>query len=77
MNVWFSNVEMEKHIVTEENLSDISYIYVDKYNLVNGYGSVYYVLHSEDIEEISKYYLGFTKFDLYYPQIEYGKLNTI
>jgi hypothetical protein len=56
MNVWFPNIEMEKHIVTEEVLSDISYIYVDKYKTVNGYGAVDHVLHSEDIEVISKYY---------------------
>lgn len=77
MNVWFSNIEMEKHIVTEEILSDISYIYVDKYSYVNGYGSVDHVLHSEDIEVISKYHWGFTKFDSCYPQIEDVKLNTI
>ena len=77
MNVWFSNIEMEKHIVTEEILSDISYIYVDKYSYVNGYGSVDHVLHSEDIEVISKYHWGFTKFDSCYPQIEDVKLNPI
>ena len=77
MNVWFPNIEMEKHIVTEEVLSDISYIYVDKYKSVNGYGSVDHILHSKDIEVISKYHWGFTKYDSYYPQIEEVKLNTI
>lgn len=77
MNKWFPDFELEKHIVTEEVLSDISYIYVDKHKVVNGYGAIDHVLHSEDIEVMSKYHWGFTKYDSYYPQIEDVKLNTI
>lgn len=77
MNIWFPDIEIEKHIVTEEILSDTSYIYVDKYKVVIGYGAVDHILHSDNIEVMSKYHWNFTKLDSCYPRIETVKPNTI